>query len=135
MTHWATSLIGKPWVYGGRGPDAFDCWGFVQHVQRIQYGVNLPEVIVPDSWPAVRKLLETHEEHRHWDKVPQPMDGDIVMMARNKVPAHVGVVIEANGSKGILHCFDPSGVVYQTFPALRTSGWGGLTFYRHAHAG
>lgn len=95
MTHWATPLIGKPWVYGAKGPDAFDCWGFVLYVQRMQYGINLPEVIVPDSWPAVRRLLENHEEHRHWDKVSQPMDGDIVMMARNRVPAHVGIVIEA----------------------------------------
>lgn len=133
MSHWATPLIGKPWCYGARGPDAFDCWGFVQYVQRMHYGIELPEVLVPSAWPAVRDLLANHDEHKHWVKVPHPIDGDIVMMARNRVPVHIGIAIEANGGRGVLHCFEPSGVVYQPYPALRLGGWGGLTYFRHAH--
>jgi cell wall-associated NlpC family hydrolase len=37
----AQSLIGKPYVMGGTGPNAFDCSGFVQYVAK-QVGVSLP---------------------------------------------------------------------------------------------
>lgn len=132
MSHWATPLIGKPWRYGAQGPDEFDCWGFVRFVQREYYEVNLPDVLVPDTWPAVRKLLEHHEEHKRWNKVEAPDDGDIVMMARNKIPVHVGIALRANNTQGVLHCFEPSGVVFQPYASLRIGGWGGLTFYRRA---
>jgi cell wall-associated NlpC family hydrolase len=132
MTHWATPLIGKPWRYGAQGPDEFDCWGFVRYVQRVQYSIALPDVLVPDTWPAVRDLLENHGEHRNWNKVDTPQDGDIVMMARNRIPVHVGIALRANGAQGVLHCFEPSGVVFQPLPSLRIGGWGGLTYYRRA---
>ena len=130
MSHWATPLIGKPWAYGAHGPDEFDCWGFVRYVQKHHYGIELPSVIVPDSWLAVRNLIAQHSEHDNWVKVLNGLDGDIVMMARNKVPVHVGVAIKVNNSIGVLHCFEPSGVVFQQLPALRISGWGHVTYYR-----
>ena len=37
----ARSLLGKPYNYGGNGPDAFDCSGYVGFVYR-QLGVELP---------------------------------------------------------------------------------------------
>jgi cell wall-associated NlpC family hydrolase len=132
MTHWATPLIGKPWRYGAQGPDAFDCWGFVRHVQATHYGVPLPEVEVPSTWPAVRELLEHHSEHRNWVKVDAPEDGDIVMMARSKIPVHVGIALRANAVIGVLHCMQPSGVVFHRLPDLRIGGWGGLSYYRRA---
>ena len=37
-------LIGKPFKLGGRGPDAFDCWGLVREVmQRMRPGLALPD--------------------------------------------------------------------------------------------
>lgn len=36
--------LGKPWVVMARGPDSFDCWGFVIHVMR-QAGVELPDFV------------------------------------------------------------------------------------------
>ena len=37
----ASRHVGKPYVYGASGPNAFDCSGFVQYVYR-QVGVSLP---------------------------------------------------------------------------------------------
>jgi cell wall-associated NlpC family hydrolase len=39
-------LIGKPFADGGRGPDAFDCWGLAQEVYR-RFGVCLPDYRIP----------------------------------------------------------------------------------------
>ena len=37
-------LIGRPWRLGGRGPDAYDCWGLVREVlQRMRPGLPLPD--------------------------------------------------------------------------------------------
>ncbi|MDQ0285673.1 peptidoglycan endopeptidase LytE [Desulfofundulus luciae] len=38
----AVSLLGKPYVYGGSGPEAFDCSGFTSYVFRETAGINLP---------------------------------------------------------------------------------------------
>lgn len=130
MSHWATELIGKPWEYGAQGPDAFDCWGFTRFVQRTQYGVEMPAVQVPEDWREAREVLETHEERNRWNPVAVPGDGDVVLMARNRIPLHIGVVVKANGVDGVLHCFDPAGVVFQTQQGLRAAGWGRLTYYR-----
>lgn len=130
MSHWATELIGRPWEYGAQGPDSFDCWGFTRYVLRTHYGVEVPYVEVPTDWRAARTALETHEERNHWISVAVPADGDVVLMSRNRIPIHIGVVVKANGVDGVLHCADPSGVVFQTSQGLRATGWGRLTYYR-----
>ena len=130
MSHWATELIGKPWEYGAQGPDAFDCWGFTRFVQRTHYGIEMPAVQVPEDWRQAREVLETHEERTRWAPVDVPADGDVVLMARNRIPLHVGVVVAANRATGVLHCFEPAGVVFQPPQALRATGWGRLTYYR-----
>lgn len=130
MSHWATELIGKPWQYGAQGPDAFDCWGFTRYVQRVHYGVEMPLVQVPEDWRMAREVLATHEERVRWEPVAVPQDGDVVLMARNRIPLHIGVVVFANGVAGVLHCFDPAGVVFQPSQGLRAAGWGSLTYYR-----
>lgn len=40
----AHSLKGKPYVYGSRGPNSFDCSGFVSYVYQNAAGVKLPRV-------------------------------------------------------------------------------------------
>lgn len=37
----ALSQLGKPYVYGGNGPNGYDCSGFTTYVFK-QYGINLP---------------------------------------------------------------------------------------------
>lgn len=40
----AKSLQGKPYVYGSRGPNSFDCSGFVGYVYEKAVGIKLPRV-------------------------------------------------------------------------------------------
>lgn len=40
----AKSLQGKPYVYGSRGPNSFDCSGFVSYVYEKAVGIKLPRV-------------------------------------------------------------------------------------------
>ncbi len=41
VVEYARQFIGKPYKYGGSGPDSFDCSGFTSYIYR-QFGINLP---------------------------------------------------------------------------------------------
>lgn len=131
MKHWAMEYIGKPWVYGAKGPDFYDCWGFVCHVQSSKYGIETLLVESPKTWTEARDQIKNHPERQRWLQVETPVDGDVVLMARNKIPVHVGVVIIANDRIGILHCAQGCGVVFQSKKELAVSGWGSMTYFRH----
>ena len=54
----AASLIGRPYVWGAEGPEAFDCSGLTQYVYQ-QFGIELPRRAVSQSRigdPASRRL-------------------------------------------------------------------------------
>lgn len=133
MSHWATQYIGRPWVYGKAGPDEFDCWGFVRYIQREHFGVEMPEVAVADrhDWRNSAQQLAEHDERKHWTRVVQPVEGDVVLMARNRLPTHIGLWVAANGTLGVLHCLEGAGVLYSPARALQAAGWGALQHYRH----
>src|SRR5262245_32325415 len=54
----AASLIGRPYVWGGEGPNSFDCSGLTQFVYQ-QFGVELPRRAISQSKvgdPAGKRL-------------------------------------------------------------------------------
>lgn len=130
MTHWALKYIGTPWEYGANGPDKFDCWNFVREVQRVHYGINMPEIDYKQDQRLASAHMRTHPELENWTQEPIAQDGDIVMMARARYPAHVGVWTTANGKPGVLHCLEGAGVVFQQAAIISSHGWGLLKFYR-----
>lgn len=130
MSHWATRYIGKSWCYGAQGPDAYDCWNFVCEVQRTEYGINMPLIDYGQDQRLASFHMRENPELHNWNKIESPIEGDIVMMARAKIPAHIGVWIVANGKQGILHCLQGVGVVFQQASMITISGWGSLQYYR-----
>lgn len=129
MKHWATSLIGKPWKAGQVGPDAFDCWGLVQYVQREHYGRVLP-TIAPQNYSVLATAREfaNNPERARWQAVVRPQDGDVALLAHAKYPSHVGVWLNVDGG-GLLHCVEGQGVIFQPPQVLRMHGWGKITYY------
>lgn len=132
MSHWAKSYIGLPWVRGATGPNSFDCWGFVRHIQDVRYGHNLPDLSAQASdVRSAARLIADHDERINWVQVDRPSDGDVVLLARKTIPIHIGVWVDANQSSGVLHCVERIGVMFSNLHNLRTQGWCGLTYYRH----
>jgi cell wall-associated NlpC family hydrolase len=130
MTHWATQYIGLSWEYGGQGPEAYDCWNFVRKIQRDHFGVEVPIIVIEDQRQASHEM-QANSELDNWQSVDVPQEGDIVMMARAKIPAHIGVCVRANNQIGVLHCIQKSGVVFTAMSMLSSNGWGSLKYYRH----
>jgi cell wall-associated NlpC family hydrolase len=81
---YARAQIGKPYQWGGTGPDAFDCSGLVMMAYR-QAGVDIPRTS-EDQWAWGPRIQPGHEE-----------PGDLVFFAGSDGtrtnPGHVGLVI------------------------------------------
>ena len=75
---YATTEIGKPYVYGDEGPDTFDCSGLMQFVFS-KFGVQLPRTAAQQQAATV--------------KVTNPQPGDLVFF--NNPATHVGLYIGA----------------------------------------
>jgi len=123
MSHWAEQYIGIPWQAGGRGPDAYDCWGLLLHVMRRHYGRSIQDCNVSE--------IEAGELRRlagEWRPVDAPRDGDGVKMGSAE-RLHVGVYVNQNGG-AVLHCAERYGVILTQVSALRSMGFSPVTYYR-----
>jgi cell wall-associated NlpC family hydrolase len=85
--NYAEAQLGKPYLFGGTGPDAFDCSGLVMMAYRAA-GVNIARTS-QDQWKSL--------PHVPASKV---LPGDLVFFAGAdgtvKAPGHVGLVIGKN---------------------------------------
>jgi len=73
---WAQTELGKPYVFGDEGPNAFDCSGLMQYIYA-KVGVQLPRT--------------AHEQQAWATRVSTPLPGDLVFYGD---PAHhVGLYI------------------------------------------
>jgi peptidoglycan DL-endopeptidase CwlO len=80
----AEQQIGKPYLWGGTGPDAFDCSGLVMMAYRAA-GIDIPRTS-QDQWTFGPRIAESQAE-----------PGDLVFFAGSDGtttdPGHVGLVI------------------------------------------
>lgn len=134
--NFVSSLVGIPYKKNAKGPNEFDCWHLAVYVQHHLYDRVAPEVEVPPSanWTWMITQFTTHPELGNWVEVLQPVsgllmakDGAIVLMARNKQPAHCGVFIKPWNC--VLHADERDGVVFQDVPTLKANSWSRLRFY------
>ncbi len=130
--HWAVNYLGKPWVSGKQGPDAFDCWGLVRYVQSRHYSRELPSINVDaDNVRAVIKEFTSNDERNRWHAVASPQDGDCLLLSQSKEPTHVGIWIDVDGG-GLLHAVKGAGVIFTTPTNIKNMGYNILGAYRCA---
>ena len=121
----AEQQLGKPYLWGGTGPDAFDCSGLVMMAYRAG-GIDIPR---------------TSQEQWRWGTRVRPgqvQPGDLVFFEGGdgtaKAPGHVGIVIgrglmidaPSPGMSVTVARFDPAAVVGFTQP-WQSAGAGGST--------
>lgn len=123
--HWAAGYIGEPWEAG-----VSDCWCFARRVWREQFGIDVPAVLMAPAGPiSARRALSGNDELGDWAEVEDPQEGDGVMMAKGKMPCHVGVWIDPNGG-GILHSVEGIGAIFTPRPRLVGLGYRIVGIYR-----
>jgi cell wall-associated NlpC family hydrolase len=118
----ARQQIGKPYLFGGTGPDEFDCSGLVMMAYRAA-GINIPRTS-EDQWLWGPRVPAGHE---------QP--GDLVFFAgadgTTLAPGHVGLVIGhgmmieayATGFPIRISPYGPRGAPGDTNPVGFTRPW------------
>lgn len=123
------SYVGRSYVLGGEGPDAFDCRGLVREVMRCHFDVHLPELPVIGAGDLLARRVAAGD----WQTVAEPVHGDAVIMRAGADP-HIGVWLVAD-RPGVLHAWAMAGqVVWTPADRLRFSGFSRLTFVRCAPA-
>ncbi|MGM9988006.1 MAG: SH3 domain-containing protein [Bacillaceae bacterium] len=91
LVSYAKKLVGKPYVFGASGPDAFDCSGFVYHVFKSN-NYNVSRTSTAGFWNMVKK-------------VDNPVVGDIIFFKDTYItgPSHMGIYI---GGGDFIHASD-----------------------------
>ena len=119
------SYIGRPWVAGARGPDAFDCWGLLAWIEREHFGIVLPERSLDAT--AMRGIYREEIESGRWRIVPRPVHGCGALLRDGDQP-HVGIWLQCDGG-GVLHALEGAGVVFTRRRNLRDAGYERTTWY------
>lgn len=80
----AKQQVGKPYIWGGVGPDNYDCSGLVQYVYGHAAGVNMPRV--------------TTDQVRVGQTIPmdQLEPGDLIYWGSTTSPYHVAIYVGNN---------------------------------------
>lgn len=123
-------FVGLPYREGGRGPDAYDCYGIVAAVFRTLRGIELPDWHQdrPGQQGASRAIsaaLAGEVDGGRSVKVDTPADFDIAIIGSKVRPHHVGVVYGG----GVLHACREYGSIWQTFPRFAMT-YPNVEFYR-----
>jgi cell wall-associated NlpC family hydrolase len=93
IVQYAAGLIGRPYKLGAKGPDAFDCSGFVYYVYR-RYEINVPyttEELVHTGYQVSKENV---------------LSGDLVIFTIKR-SYHIGIMmnerdfVHASTSKGV----------------------------------
>ncbi|MFK3740975.1 C40 family peptidase [Massilia sp. TN1-12] len=99
-----SDLIGTPFVYGARGPAAYDCYGLVMECAR-RDGVRLPDFGADTNQGVIAAMMgATLPQWREVDCRP----GAVVLLRVGRHVAHVGYVVDGNR---MVHTWESSGGV------------------------
>ena len=96
--------LGKPWVALGRGPNSFDCWGFVRYIFNTA-GVYIPDVVLT---PVSDIRTVATENGIDAVQVAPRTPYSLVMLGRRGAFGHVGIY---HPSGIVYHCLEKQGVV------------------------
>jgi cell wall-associated NlpC family hydrolase len=130
---WVMDHLGKPWVAGARGPNAFDCWGWLVWCYRQHHGIDLPVwagVDPKDKRRVSGIMLDSTASGSDWIATTAPVDFCAVAMSQSKIIHHVGLYLAIDRGV-VVHACDGKGLIAQPVHQLPASGWRTIQFYRH----
>lgn len=100
-------LIGRPFVRGARGPEAYDCYGLILEMNRRE-GLELPDFHSPDTVRDVADIVS--REIGRWTITGKHEPGATFLFRIEGVGAHVGYHL---GGGNFIHADEQSGVMVE----------------------
>jgi len=106
------ALLGRTYRAGAMGPEAYDCYGLARHLQAAFFGRDLPLFQLPAEAGrfGIASAITVHPERQRWREIPRPVDGSMVVMARQDCGFHLGVFLALDGGL-VVHTLEQTGVV------------------------
>ncbi|UUZ75535.1 C40 family peptidase [Polaromonas sp. P1(28)-13] len=98
-------LVGVPFVYGGRGPDSFDCYGLVMHILKCQHSQDIPDFRSTSDRASLAASFANGVQA--WQEVP-PAAGAVVLFRIGRYISHCGYMLD---SMRMIHTWEDSGGV------------------------
>lgn len=112
MTEFA-DLIGIPFVWGARGPHAYDCYGLVMEMAR-RSGCPVPEFCDTVNWSDFNPnrngtaAAVVAAALPQWERIAKPEAGAVVLFRMGRIISHVGFMLD---DERMIHAFEDSGGV------------------------
>jgi cell wall-associated NlpC family hydrolase len=125
------ALLGRPYVVGANGPDAFDCYGLARYVLGEVYGEALPDIERSSNEPrATARAILAHPDRALWTRIEQPIDGALVLMGNvDGRDIHLGVAVADGRQMLVLHTDEPAGVMADDMMGLAVRGFNNIKFF------
>ena len=123
--------LGLPYTKTGFGPDSYNCWGLLIHIQKTYFNTEMPLAPLGDE-VACLNLFKTKTECGEWIQTKEPKHGDCVLLKGGRNP-HVGIYLDFDGG-GVLHSLEGMGVIYSRLRELNHQGFGRTKFYKIVNA-
>ena len=120
MTHWCAQYIGQPWT------ERRDCGKWFRIWSRVQFGRRVPPIILDPghiTHSAARTMASDIEGRFGYGLTDTPAEGDAVFLSQRKRPHHIGMVVNVDGKKQVLHALEGYGVILSDSMDLRLGGW------------
>ena len=110
------SALGKPWQVSARGPDSFDCWGFILWVYA-QGGIILPDWTYSREDSRASLFGKGIEEAvaKGFQRAAPLSPYSVVTLGRKGLTTHVAIYAE----DAFWHAADNRGVIGSTPTAMR----------------
>lgn len=135
MQHWAFDLIGKPYLPGAEGPDAFNCWGLVRFAFLTQRGLVMPYIHIGEAAGKAEHAAAIRSVERATGWRPcadeRPQDWDILLMW-GPFGRHVALALKVNDGLHVLHAIEDMGVTLTPFNEMWFMGFRDITIWRKA---
>lgn len=124
----ASLVIGKPYEYGAKGPDSFDCMGLVQWWFLNHHGIELGDFPRLENRSRSMFQINDIDSHKSWNQIEKPVEGCVVAMSRSKIFHHVGLWIDG----ACIHCHEDAGcVVSDSIAGLRNKHFSKIITFKH----
>ena len=114
------SSIGRPWKALAKGPEAFDCWGFVRYALDLS---DAPDAPFLDETTRSERVVQLS---KRFERVGHRTPYSILLMGRRGLFSHVGVY---HPSGYVYHCVEGRGVCGHRFGQLGILGYDTFQFY------
>lgn len=95
-------FLSAPYLDGGRGPAAYDCWGLCIAVRHQVFGLPLLPSLGAVGKDRVRENTYAYRQLKKGMDECAPEPGAIAAVFRGDACLHVGVVVEADGRLKVL---------------------------------